>query len=165
MMTAIKQHPDLWLPQDIPKQWVVDCRQVGNGEPALEYLSRYLYRGVLPDRDILHICDDAVTFRYKDSRTQMWKTRCLPLLKFLLLILQHVLPKGLQRVRDYGFLRGQNRQTYELNHWDINTEYKISQKCRALGIRLKRLYGCVSKLVILLRFQYLACLKHFQNHV
>ncbi|PTP52542.1 IS91 family transposase, partial [Vibrio splendidus] len=31
----------------------------------------------------------------------------LPTLKFLLLILQHVLPKGLQRVRDYGFLRGQ----------------------------------------------------------
>ena len=28
-------------------------------------------------------------------------------LKFLLWILQHVLPKGLQRMRDYGFLRGQ----------------------------------------------------------
>ncbi|MGF1911897.1 transposase [Vibrio kasasachensis] len=48
-----------------------------------------------------------MSFRYKDSRTQTWQTRCLPTLKFLLLILQHVLPKGLQRVRDYGFLRGQ----------------------------------------------------------
>ncbi|PKG36889.1 transposase, partial [Psychromonas sp. Urea-02u-13] len=38
------------------------------------------------------------------------KTRTLPILKFLWLILQHVLPKGLQRVRDYGFLRGNAKQ-------------------------------------------------------
>ncbi|PTQ24760.1 transposase, partial [Vibrio sp. 10N.286.46.E10] len=43
----------------------------------------------------------------KNSQTKTWQTRTLPTLKFLLLILQHVLPKGLQRVRDYGFLRGQ----------------------------------------------------------
>ncbi|MEZ9845114.1 transposase, partial [Vibrio sp. 10N.261.51.C5] len=71
------------------------------------YLARYLYRGVLPDEDIIHITDDTVTFRYKESQTNTWRTRTLPILKFLLLILQHVLPKGLQRVRDYGFLRGQ----------------------------------------------------------
>lgn len=38
------------------------------------------------------------------------KQRTLPVLKFLWLILQHVLPKGLQRVRDYGFLRGNAEQ-------------------------------------------------------
>ncbi|MCG9601549.1 transposase [Vibrio sp. Isolate31] len=43
----------------------------------------------------------------KESQTKAWQTRTLPILEFLLLILQHVLPKGLQRVRDYGFLRGQ----------------------------------------------------------
>jgi hypothetical protein len=36
----------------------------------------------------------------------MIEHRTLPTLEFLWLILQHVLPKGLQRVRDYGFLRG-----------------------------------------------------------
>ena len=86
---------------------MVDCRCVGRGKPALYYLSRYLYRGVLPDRDIIEISDTMVTFRYQDSQTQTRQTRTLPTLKFLLLILQHVLPKGLQRVRDYGFLRGQ----------------------------------------------------------
>jgi hypothetical protein len=45
-----------------------------------------------------------VTFRYIDSTTKQTKTRTLPTLEFLLLILQHVLPKGLQRVRDYGLL-------------------------------------------------------------
>ncbi|WP_122035356.1 transposase [Aliivibrio sp. EL58] len=91
------------------KQWVVDCQSVGYGQPALEYLSRYLYRGVLPDNDIIHSDDHNVTFRYKESKTNAIKTRSLPTLEFLLLILQHVLPKGLQRVRDYGFLRGQAR--------------------------------------------------------
>ncbi|SNX50764.1 Putative transposase [Vibrio thalassae] len=95
----------------LPSKWFVDCRCVGEGKPALEYLSRYLYRGVLPDHDIIQIKQESVTFRYKESQTQQWKQRTLPTLKFLLLILQHVLPKGLQRVRDYGFLRGQARQT------------------------------------------------------
>ncbi|MGO2318841.1 MAG: IS91 family transposase [Vibrio toranzoniae] len=107
MLETIKQHPMLWLPNGIPKQWVVDCRQVGYGQSALSYLSRYLYRGVLPDEDIIKVTNDTVTFRYKESKTNAWRTRTLPTLKFLLLILQHVLPKGLQRVRDYGFLRGQ----------------------------------------------------------
>lgn len=33
-------------------------------------------------------------------------TRSLPAVEFLWLILQHVLPKGLRRIRDYGLLRG-----------------------------------------------------------
>ncbi|WP_164675377.1 IS91 family transposase, partial [Vibrio rhodolitus] len=111
MLTAIRQHPQLWLPKSIPTKWVVDCRCVGKGQPVLEYLSRYLYRGVLPDKDIIRFEENSVTFRYQDSQAQQWQKRTLPTLKFLMLILQHVLPKGLQRVRDYGFLRGQNRQT------------------------------------------------------
>jgi hypothetical protein len=106
MLHAINQHSLMSLPSHLPERWVVDCRGVGIGEPALEYLSRYLYRGVLPDKDIICIEENTVTFRYKDSQTKLWKTRTLPTLKFLMLILQHVLPKGLQRVRDYGFLRG-----------------------------------------------------------
>ena len=52
-----------------------------------------------------------VTFRYLDSQTNTHQNRTLPVLKFLWLILQHVLPKGMQRVRDYGFLRGNAKQT------------------------------------------------------
>ena len=111
LLEAIHQHPQLWLPEHSPNKWVVDCRCVGKGQPALEYLSRYLYRGVLPDSDIIKVEEDSVTFRYKESQTQQWRRRTLPTLQFLMLILQHVLPKGLQRVRDYGFLRGQARQT------------------------------------------------------
>ena len=36
-----------------PRQWVVDCRHAGRGKPAIEYLSRYLYRGVISESNIL----------------------------------------------------------------------------------------------------------------
>jgi hypothetical protein len=36
-------------PRNFPKKWVVDCTHVGKGKPALQYLSRYLYRGVLSE--------------------------------------------------------------------------------------------------------------------
>ncbi len=103
---AIKKYPELSLDNihKTPEKWVVDCKKIGHGLPALKYLSRYLYRGVLPDNDIIHYDQYNVTFRYKDSTTKKTTTRTLPTLKFLMLILQHVLPKGLHRVRDYGLL-------------------------------------------------------------
>ena len=86
----------------VPKQWVVDCTRVGNGEKALVYLARYLYRGVLAEKNIL--CCDAgqVTFRYTDNRGAS-QTRTLAGADFLWLLLQHVLPKRFRRVRAYGW--------------------------------------------------------------
>ena len=112
MLDGIKKHPVLSLAniKKLPKKWVVDCKKVGHGLPALKYLSRYLYRGVLPDKDIIHYDQHNVTFRYKDSTTNKITQRTLPTLKFLMLILQHVLPKGLQRVRDYGLLSSSAKQ-------------------------------------------------------
>ncbi|MBC7006759.1 transposase [Photobacterium sp. BZF1] len=107
LLDTLAHHPTLSLPPaQLPTEWVVDCRNVGRGLPALQYLSRYLYRGVLPNKDIINIHDHQVTFRYTDSQTQRSATRTLLVVQFLWLILQHVLPKGLQRVRDYGLLHG-----------------------------------------------------------
>ena len=41
------------LPNPLPKQWVAHCKHVGRGLPALQYLSRYLYRGVISERNII----------------------------------------------------------------------------------------------------------------
>jgi hypothetical protein len=56
--------------EPLPGKWVVDCKRVGNGEKALVYLGRYLYRGVIQEKDILS-CDGngQVRFRYRDSQT------------------------------------------------------------------------------------------------
>jgi len=96
----------LSIPVGLPSKWVVDCRNVGSGEPALEYLSRYLYRGVIRERDLVRYDQATVTFRYRDAQTQKTAYRTLPIADFLWRVLLHVLPTGFRRVRDYGFLHG-----------------------------------------------------------
>ena len=93
----------------IPKEWVVDCKQVGNGEKALLYLGRYLYRGVLAEKNILSCKNGQVTFRYTENSGEI-RTRTLTGVKFLWLLLKHVLPRGFHRTRDYGFLHGNSKR-------------------------------------------------------
>ena len=87
----------LELPAAYPETWVVDCKSVGTGEKALIYLGRYLYRGVIQEKDIVACQQGKVTFRYQHSKTKQWVFRTVPGAKFLWLILQHVLPKGFMR--------------------------------------------------------------------
>ena len=96
----------LAIPRKLAKKWVVDCTHVGKGKPALKYLSRYLYRGVINENHIVANQDQHVTFQYTESRTGKTRYRTLKGEDFLWLVLQHVLPKGFRRVRDYGFLHG-----------------------------------------------------------
>jgi len=102
------------LPQGIPTKWVVDCAHVGAGITALKYLSRYLYRGVISERDIIASKVGHVTFKYVESASGKTKFRTLPGEEFLWLILQHVLPRGFRRVRDYGFLHGNAKKLLSL---------------------------------------------------
>ena len=104
----------LALPKNLPKQWVVDCTPVGKGKPALKYLSRYLYRGVLSEKNIVANHNGQVTFQYIESKTGKTQTRTLKGEDFCWLILQHILPKGFRRVRDYGFLHGNAKKRLKL---------------------------------------------------
>ena len=103
MLAGIKQ-AGLKLPRQYPEKWVVDCKAVGSGQKALVYLGRYLYRGVLPEKNIVANRDGNVTFRYQNSETRKMETRTLSGVAFLRLILQHILPKGYRRARNFGFL-------------------------------------------------------------
>jgi len=99
------------VPSSNPSKWVADCRLVGKGLPALKYLSRYLYRGVISEKNILSDDGQQVTFGYVESKTGLYKTRTVPGEDFLWLVYQHVLPKGYRRVRDYGYLHGNAKAT------------------------------------------------------
>lgn len=92
------------IPEGVPEEWVVDCAHVGSGNSAIKYLSRYLYRGVISEQNIVSDENGQVTFRYTDSTTGETCFRTLKGEDFLQLLMQHVLPKGFRRVRDYGFL-------------------------------------------------------------
>jgi hypothetical protein len=100
----------LELPVCYPKTWVVDVKSVGSGDKALVYLGRYLYKGVIQEKDIIACKNGLVTFRYQDSKTKQRQTRTLSGPKFLWLILQHVLPKGFRRTRNFGFLHANSKK-------------------------------------------------------
>lgn len=121
-----------------PRKWVVQCQRVGRGLPAIKYLSRYLYRGVISNRNI--IADDGhyITFRYQDNNGKT-KTRRLRGEAFMALVLQHTLPKGFRRARDYGFLHGNAKRKLKIVQWvlkvaiaapkDIERPTFICKKC------------------------------------
>ena len=94
----------LRLPGRYPEKWVVDCKSVGTGEKALVYLGRYLYRGVIREKDIVFCANGEVSFRYQNAKTGHLEQRTVSGADFLWLVLQHVLPKGFQRARNFGFL-------------------------------------------------------------
>lgn len=101
--------------EDIPDieqrtKWIVAIRRVEPGpEAVLSYLGRYVHRTALSDSALLAVNDTTVTFRYRDSRTRQFKTMHLPADEFLRRFLQHVLPKGLHRVRAYGLIHPNHR--------------------------------------------------------
>ncbi len=102
------------IPKRVPKEWVVDCSHVGKGITALKYLSRYLYRGVISENNIISNQNGQVTFKYMESKTGKTLYRTLKGEDFLHLVLQHVLPKGFRRVRDYGFLHSNAKKLLSL---------------------------------------------------
>ena len=51
------------IPKRVPEEWVVDCSHVGKGITALKYLSRYLYRGVISEKNIISNKNGQVTFK------------------------------------------------------------------------------------------------------
>jgi hypothetical protein len=108
---------NLSLPTAVPAEWVVDCKYVGSGDKALVYLGRYLYRGVIAEKDILSCQDGKVTFRYQNSKTKRYETKTVSGAKFLWLVLQHVLPKGFRRARNYGFLHPNSKTLITLLHY------------------------------------------------
>jgi hypothetical protein len=104
----------LQVPRNCPNKWVVACKNVGNGDKALIYLGRYLYKGVIQEKDILKCDNDKATFRYTDSKTKTTKIKTVKGVYFLWLLMQHVLPRGFRKVRSYGFLHPCSKKLIQL---------------------------------------------------
>jgi hypothetical protein len=78
---------------------------------VLKYLARYTYRVALSNRRLVRVTGEAVTFSYKDYRHRgNHKELTLPGPEFARRFLQHVLPRGLVRVRHYGLLANRGRE-------------------------------------------------------
>ncbi len=113
LLKAIVDH-NLQVPKKCPKKWMVGCKNVGNGDKALIYLGKYLYKGVIQEKDILKCDQGMVTFGYIHSTTKKYETRTVSGEYFLWLLMQHVMPKGFRRVRCYGFLHPCSKKLIKL---------------------------------------------------
>lgn len=93
-------------------EWVVyakDCLEHTVGVVA--YLARYTHRIAITDARILRVDATQVTFRYMDYRDgRRGKTMQLAGEEFVRRYLQHILPKGLMRIRHFGFLANRCRR-------------------------------------------------------
>jgi len=87
------------------KNYVVNIKNVGDGVNSFNYLAAYTQRGFLANGRIVDYDGENVTFSYRenaeDGSPPIMRTRTLPTVEFMQLYLQHVLPKGVQRIR-YG---------------------------------------------------------------
>ena len=111
---AALREAGLVVPPSLPEKWVVDCKCVGSGEKVLVYLGRYLYRGVIQEKDIIGCDKGQVTYRWRDSKTNKTVMRTVSGASFLWLVLQHVLPRGFRRARNFGFLHPNSKRLIAL---------------------------------------------------
>jgi hypothetical protein len=95
--------PEVWT-----KKWVVHSKAVGDGRRALRYLAPYVFRVAISNRRIVK-CEPGpdglgrVTITYKKSGSRRYRAMVLTAEEFIRRFLQHVLPRGFQKVRHYGF--------------------------------------------------------------
>jgi len=124
LASRFKSRLKAWLQQHEPalfqavpakvwwSKWVADVQPVGSGEAALKYLANYLVKPPLHDNQIEHWNAHHVTYRYRNHGGA--QRHCtVSGSEFLRRFLQHVLPKGFQRVRHYGWLSAAARTKWE----------------------------------------------------
>ena len=94
------------------RDWVVYAKApFGGPEHALEYLARYTHRVAISNHRLLSVNDDHVTFRWKDyAHESKCGAMTLTCEEFLRRFFQHVLPKGLPRIRYFGWLANRRRR-------------------------------------------------------
>ena len=99
------------------RKWVVDIQAVGDGCGVLKYLAPYVHRVAICDNRIVDCDEQSVTFRYTPSKAKTAKTRQVTGEEFVHGFLQHVLPRGFQKVRHYGWMSSNCRISRDLVRW------------------------------------------------
>lgn len=87
-------------------EWIVYAKPPFAGpQQVLDYVGRYTHRIAISNNRLLSIDDGNVRFRWKDYRNgNRLGAMTLTAEEFIRRFLLHVLPKGFQRIRYYGFL-------------------------------------------------------------
>jgi hypothetical protein len=98
-------------------KFVVDIKPVGNGQAVLKYLAPYVHRVAISDRRIVAVDEQSVTFTYTPSGAHREKPRRVTGEEFVRGFTQHVLPRGLQKIRHYGWMGANCRTSLDEVKW------------------------------------------------
>ncbi len=103
-------HP--WLTTLSQTEWVVYAKPpLAGPQPVLHSLARYTHRVAITNGRLLACTDGHVTFQSTaDQRGKRQRTMTLDAVEFIRRFLLPVLPRGLQRIRHYGFFANGVRQ-------------------------------------------------------
>jgi hypothetical protein len=95
------------------KKWVVYAKPpFGGAEHVLNYLARYTHRVAISNHRLVAFENDRVSFRWRDyAHGGKKKVMTVSADEFLRRFLLHVLPKGLVRIRHFGFFANRRRET------------------------------------------------------
>ena len=95
-----------WKNRLYEKDWCPYIKETFNGfGNAIEYLGRYTHRIAISNSRILSVTEDKVTFSARGKKPGDPKRQItLKNTEFIRRYLMHVLPKGFQKIRYYGFL-------------------------------------------------------------
>jgi hypothetical protein len=95
------------------QDWFVYAKPpFGGPQYVLHYLARYTHRVAISNHRLVAFQDGQVTFRWKDyAHGNKKRIMTLTADEFLRRFLLHVLPKGLVRIRSFGFLANRRRAT------------------------------------------------------
>jgi hypothetical protein len=152
LKTRFKGRLKTWLQQHAPElfkqvpakvwwmKWGADIQPVGSGEAALKYLANYLCQPPLHEHQIEHWNAQGVTFRYRENDGTVQRATVSGE-EFVRRVLQHVLPKGFQRVRHSGWRGAAAKAKWEriraLLDWKTPTPVKPAPvpppKCPGCG--------------------------------
>ena len=101
-----------WLDEQYRREWVVYAQPPwGGAEVVLKYLARYVQRVALSNERLVATDDTTVTFTWKDyAHGGKQRVQRLGVAEFLGRFLEHVLPRGLVKVRHSGLLANRERE-------------------------------------------------------
>lgn len=103
-----QEYPELAAQIDLSASsadWVVQCKAAGRGRSALRYLAAYVKKSAFNESRIDGYDQEGnLRLRYKDSADNRWKIETIEPKEFIRRWLLHVLPRGLVRIRHYGWL-------------------------------------------------------------
>ncbi|MDP9225860.1 MAG: IS91 family transposase [Actinomycetota bacterium] len=107
--TAVLREPVRWhafVDALFRTDWVVYAKPAFGGPSAvLRYLGRYTHRVAISNHRLVAFDGARVTFQWKDyAHEGQRRTMTLTAMEFLRRFVQHVLPRGFVRIRQFGYL-------------------------------------------------------------